>query len=544
MGKDSYRFIAIFFSSFVVMAHGGQLRAQGHASARVEALGGDAVTGIVRDTLTDIYLSPAFLASCDRFTINYGQRRSPELYLGFPNLHKENRYAAPFTRLSYYSIIEEDRSNELTAYGIGIGSWRLAASVEWRLGYTERSNPDYYSYSGYVGDISQTYYHLAETTDSRYVRADITAARELGLRIGGSTAENEHSRTLIQNAQRFGIVVDPYELIQEYRSYDYEMLDDTRSISGGFAQAGLLHGSDGSIRSLDLRVARYDIYLRESAHDILSRTWNDEWGDPESYERSELQWRDDRYGTMWSYDITGRIWSETGIRIVAGLGFEHMAYDTKWRDILYKYDWQPWAYSYQEWDYVATMVFDGEGEYTGMRAFLELGRAARLRDDLEITAGIHAAVETHRTEEEPTARITLCSTVNGSLFAAELEKQLVLTTEWTETVLGIPAAIEFEPAHWVSIWTGFMVYSRYFKLDDEMPDVDVRKLENITSYLELEDYASLYEVFQMEDVTVASTATVGVSLHYRDRFFVDLYTASDITPDDLARYVLDVRYAF
>jgi hypothetical protein len=550
MGQHSYRFtVAVFL--LIMIASAGEAAGQGHASARIEALGGSAMTGIVRDTLTDIYLSPAFLASCERLTINYGQRRSPELHLGFPNLHKESHYGAPFTDRSYYSIIAGNRSNEITTYGARIGTWRLAASVEWHLDYNEQSNPYGFSYNNSIPNVTQTYRHLTKKKDNRYVRADITAARELsggyalGLRIGGSTAKVEDSRTAIESTQKFGILIDPYELDQEYRGYGYDMREKIRSRSGGFVQAGLLHSSDGSFRSVDLRVTRYDTYLRESLHDITSRTWYDEWGDPDIYERTEQKWRDERYGSMWSYDFTGRIWSETGIRLFAGLGFEHMTYSTKWRDLYYKYDWKPLSYyEWDEWDQRATMVFDGEGDYAGLRACLKIGKAKRLRDDLEITVGIHSWAEKHWTEEKPLACITLYSLIDGSLFYADLDKPLELSTNWIEAGFGIPAAIEFEPAHWISIWSGFRVYTRYRRFDDEMPEIDARYLGNITSYLELEDYTPAYDTYRLDDVDVGSTATVGVSLHYRDRFFVDIYTGSDVTPDYLTNYILDVRYVF
>ncbi len=38
--------------------------------------------------------------------------------------------------------------------------------------------------------------------------------------------------------------------------------------------------------------------------------------------------------------------------------------------------------------------------------------------------------------------------------------------------------------------------------------------------------------------------TLGFSLHYRDKFFVDVYTASEIIPTYLNNNIIDVRYAF
>ncbi|HVO77089.1 MAG TPA: hypothetical protein VMT60_03805, partial [Candidatus Bathyarchaeia archaeon] len=41
-----------------------------------------------------------------------------------------------------------------------------------------------------------------------------------------------------------------------------------------------------------------------------------------------------------------------------------------------------------------------------------------------------------------------------------------------------------------------------------------------------------------------SSLTLGFSLHYRDRFFIDVYTDTDIIPQYLADNLIDVRYVF
>ena len=177
MGKHSYRLIVVIFV-FIMISGTSDAAGQGHSSARVEALGGDAVTGIVRDTLTDIYLSPAFLASCDRLTINYGQRRSPELYLGFPNLNNNSSFRYHLTYIS------PGTSNEITLYGIGLGEWRFAASAEWQIDYAERSNPSYSSF-GHFPEIQQNTRHEKTKNNNRYVRIDLSAAEAVAQQVPG-----------------------------------------------------------------------------------------------------------------------------------------------------------------------------------------------------------------------------------------------------------------------------------------------------------------------------------------------------------------------
>ncbi|HEY5132578.1 MAG TPA: hypothetical protein VII85_02710, partial [Candidatus Krumholzibacteriaceae bacterium] len=41
-----------------------------------------------------------------------------------------------------------------------------------------------------------------------------------------------------------------------------------------------------------------------------------------------------------------------------------------------------------------------------------------------------------------------------------------------------------------------------------------------------------------------STVTLGFSLHYRERFFIDVYSQSAIIPGNLQSSLIDVRYVF
>ena len=190
------------------------------------------------------------------------------------------------------------------------------------------------------------------------------------------------------------------------------------------------------------------------------------------------------------------------------------------------------------------MEFDGDGDYNGFKAFARFGKSKSLRDGLELTVGLGASMSRRWSEEMPVADFACYSLQDGSLFAISLDEPLEISTDRIYTRLDIPIAIDFEPAHWVSVWSGFRIYATYRRLDDTIPEIDARSLENIESYLDLEDYTPVYNTFRLDDTDLSSAATIGISLHYRNRFFVDLYTGSDVTPDNLTSYILDVRYIF
>lgn len=547
MRKNSYYSLIAGFL-YLMIAIAGEAAGQGNPSARVEALGGSSMTGIVRDTLTDIYLSPAFLTSCDRLTINYGQRRSRELHFGFPVLDK-NAYIWRWPSEDvYYTLIESTSSNEIALYGIGLGEWRFAASAEWRYDQTESSNPGNYGYYEFLPDIRQATEYRTNSYQERYIRADLSAARRLsddyslGIRIGGTTSKHERIPTSVQMTIEYEADTEPYELVLDSRRYNYTETDEIKCFSGAFAQAGLLKDSGSELEGIDLRISYNDVYYRKSEHIIGSHTYYDYEGEPEEYSRNETKWRDERYGTMWSYDLMARLSPGSGLRFFAGLGYEHMKYETAWDDLASTYGWE--QYYNSEWDGRASMDFDGDGDYSGINAFFKVGKSKSLRNDLEMTAGLHAWMKKRWSEEKPVAYITYYSLIDGSIFDFSLEKPLEISTDRIDAGLDIPIAIDYEPARWVSVWSGFRVYMRYKRLDDKIPEIDARSLENIASYMEMEDYAPAYDEFRLDDIFVSSTATVGVSLHYDNRFFVDLYTGSDVTPHNLNNYILDVRYAF
>ena len=546
MKVDSYR-ASIVISIFSMLLWAVNVTAQGHPSARVYALGGSSFTGIVRDTLTDIYLSPTFLAACDRLTINYGQRQSPALHLCFPMPAKGssfNSIADPW----YYRHIGSARSSEVVLYGIAVGAWRLAGSAEWRYSHSEESSPNA-RYSS-IGSFNPTQYMELETRTrgSRYVRGILSAARELssgyrlGIRVGGSNSASEDGYIDTESYYSIDTYSDPYDLVPDYRRYNYRDQGAVLYSTQAYGQMGLLREGPEGLWGIDGRIARNDIYAKIERREVHSFTEYDMAGNPDEYEREEIAWRDERSGALWSYDLFIRRAPASGLRLFAGVGFEHMGYETVWRDRASLHSWIYNAYS--DSDTRAAMVFDGEGDCTGLSAFLKMGTARRLSDEIELTIGLNASARRRWTEERPTARISYYMLENGSSLSFSTEKPIDITTDRFDASITVPLAIEFEPARWVSIWSGFSVGAAYERFDDVVPELDALSFDNIASYLDLELFPTHCWIFRRDDIEAVYTATVGASLHYEDRLYVDIYTGSDLTPDNLINYILDVRYAF
>lgn len=528
----------IILLTLIPLASGAALGQQ-YPSARIESLGGSALSGIIPDTLTDIHLNPAYLHRCSGLTINYGQRRTGNLQLRFPRMIGENLSR---DYINSYNV------TELTLLGIRAGSWKIGLSAGWFADFLDNTVPGntthiYYDY------IIETYAINSYHRDNHNYRVDLSLSREItpataiGIRVGGFHRTYIYERAI--QRQRFEFDIDDLELddLIEYESNSHERTDNHKQVASFFLQAGLLTDSGGSDRSILLQVSRNEIYSKYSDKGIYATTFYDQFGRAARYEYGNEHYRDEREGVLWTYDIMGRFSLPNGMRIFAGGGYERMKYETGWIDSRLEYEWfDDWVI--QESEIMTSLLFDGEEEYRGFNFFLKAGRTTELRERLRLTAGMHGYMRWSRSKEDPVALITLYSRVDSALITVPLERKLEISTETTDAALSIPLAIEYEPAGWISIWSGFRIYATYRREKDRLPWISA---VDVINYLDPSMILSYLEDMGMkteDDVDISSTATFGLSIHYHDRFFVDLHTASDITPDSIDRYILDVRYAF
>jgi hypothetical protein len=513
-------------------------RAQQHPSARIEALGGDAISGIVPDTLTDIYLNPAYLHRCRRLTINYGQRKTEDFLMRFPRALYLNK------RQLFRDTMNSSSLTEISLYGISVGPWRMGLSAAWQLDYEDDSIPEYTTYY-WDNSISNRTENDLVHRDRHDYRFDISISHELsstgsiGFRAGGYQRKYANKNTGERLTIDFMIEEDSNEITTESKSYYCDDTDDHKRVTSFYLQAGLLEGE----RSILLQAARHEIYSRNLSRDIISRTNYDEYSYPYRLSRDEVYYRDERSGVLWHYELRGRASLPFGIRLYAGGWFEHMTYDTDWFDRDHEYDWTE-GWEYEEREERVSFEFDDEGDYKGFSLFLKAGRRAELRSDLKVTTGLHGYVRWMRSEENPIALVTVYSSVGPAFISFPIESQIRISTESTLAGLSLPLAIEYEPARWIAIWSGFRVYATYRKERDYLPHIGLGDLLNFLDPSSVASFLDRESPRSVDDVAIDSSASIGFSIHYRNKFFVDLYTGSDLTPDYISNYILDVRYAF
>ena len=522
----------------IVLAPAGS-RAQQYPSARIESLGGDAVSGIIPDTLTDIYLNPAYLYRCPRLTINYGQRRTGTFQIRFPRI---------LVRRLVRNNINSYDVTELTLLGITAGSWKIGLSAGWYLDYRDDATPGSNIYI-YTNNISEDYSIDSHHEDNHDYRVDLSISREIspataiGFRVGGfhRTYIYEHAN----QRQRYEFNIDEYgyEDLIKYEGYSYRKNDNHKRANSLFLQAGLLTDSGGKERSILFRITRNEIYSKYRNKDLSTATNYDQFGGADSYVYRDEHARDERKGVLWAYDIRGRFSLQNGFRIFAGGGFEHMNYETSWMDSYLRYEWED-DWMVHESEKRTSLLFDGEEEYRGFNVFLKAGRTTELREDLKLTAGIHSYMRWSRAKEDPVSLITLYSRVDSAYITLPVERKLGISTETINAVFSVPLAIEYEPARWISIWSGFRIYANYTREKDRLPNISAVDVINFLDPSTIVSYFDDIGVKTVDDIILSSTATFGLSLRYRNRFFVDVHTGYDVTPDYITSYILDVRYAF
>jgi hypothetical protein len=531
---------ALLLLALVFAAAGA--KAQQHPSARIESLGGDAVSGIIPDTLTDIHLNPAYLHRCRRLTIDYGQRWTEDFSMRFPRIVSSNSMQPQ--RYEFQSL----KITELSLYGLSVGSWRMGLSAGWYLDFRDSSEPEYtVNYSDF--NVTQNIRNTVQHRDHHNYSIDISISRALsaerliGFRAGGYHRNYANTTTQQRVIYDFEIVEEMNEIIRDHKTYVYDEQDDYKRVSSIYLQAGLAAGEGHGEKSLLLRAARYEIYSRCLSREIYSWTYYDPFENPYRYSYDDDGYRDERCGTLWRYDIRGRFPLPFGIRICAGGAFEHMGYDTDWYNIDYNYNWTD-GWEIEEREEQVSLEFGDEGDYKGFSFFLKAGRTVELRSDLKITAGMHSYVRWARSEEDPVALATVFSRLDSALINYPVESPIMIATESTDAMLSFPIAIEYEPSGWISIWSGFRIITSYKKEKDRLPNIGIGYIVDFIDPAFAASFLGQQGPRTVDGVSVSSSASVGFSLHYRNRFFVDLYTGSDMTPDYLTNYILDVRYAF
>ncbi len=548
--RNIHKFLLISPVLLALLLQANQAFAQGHYSARIYSLGGSAVSGIIPDYFMDLVINPAYAAIADELTVNYGYRSSPSQVLPFPYLN------------SYFKLQRSSTSglstSELTAYGIRISSWRFALAAEWRFDRFDETDSSFERTTnrwsdGFINDYSNNQY----INDSDYWRIDLSAAHSIGgehavgVRFGGS--EYYHSyyrrRSTLTESYSHSEYLDEIILRDEYSRDNL----DSRLFRwpSVYLQIGLLLGKSRKEPSeIVFSISRDPISSHYDNYYMSASQYYDQYSEIEKYIYHFDEWRDNRKGDLWTFNLSGRHTLPSGVRLFLGGGFETSSYELDWSTIAKDYKWDP-STTYN----INSNALYGDGDCKDISFFTKVGKTFSIHNKLDITIGARAIIERYWSDENP--RATSIITHETYLAHDSISCAQKLRFESTTTKLGFlcPIALEYRPSGYFSCFAGFAADINWKSKTDEytIPDPYSDILSSNTLFNRLtkiygdpsnQSYKMSKAKNTRDELDTRRLATFGFSTRYKDRLFLYIYTGSDLTPDSVTNTVLDIRYVF
>jgi hypothetical protein len=513
-----------------------------HQSARISSLGGDHVVGVIPDFYTDIGVNPAYAFFAGRLNVGYARRRIPSYAPSVPYL-MEGSGSYPGSSLMV---------NELSAWGIRLSSWRTAVFAQWAL-YRPESVSSYPN----TGFDNQAYSELREDWESSnndFARIDLVAARALGDRYAlGLRLQGRVYNHYASSMRKYGyegyydrLFVDLYNQRRETQ---------VRSFAGRRysldLQAGVVKSDDTSPRTdLAIKASLNRPDYRQERYELDISKDFDQAGALNEYSYYRYYWNDARKGDIWSLALTFRHSFDGGIRVLAGGDISTCSYETEWSN---SEERLAWGWTDTNWKVAG--AFDGDGTLLDGSCFFKGGKVFGLHRTTDLYLGLHGVFSRARAKEEPLAHYAIATDGEESTVRFDQANRL----ESTETLcdLFIPFSVEFRPSSYFTYYSSFILYAKWRKLSTAQPfpslftfrpPASVSRLGSARlagtssqAIVEPAAYSSEWE----RDLATGYAVTLGFSLHYRDRFFVDVYTQSEMIPlyyfDD---NVIDIRYVF
>jgi len=516
--------------------------AQEHPSARIYSLGGDHVSGVIPDLYTDITVNPANAAFADRLTINYDRR---SIY-GFAPVFS---YLSENPQLSYGR--DSYMANELSIYGLGLSSWRAALFAQVRLFKSE------YNWSNYQLDNNGTAVESQgrwSGGDSDFGRIDLIAARSLGsvyalgirLQVWGYYESDAGAN---------GSMGDWYEGLI-FTKLDEEWKNNSassylgRRISFDFQTGLVKKNSGGSQTELILQASVHPVDYQNQTASLSIRQYYDESQQVDLYDYHRDMWSDARKGDLWIFGLSMRHAFAGGMRIYTGGKISLASYDAQWSQFQQNYSWSG---QHIQADNILSGGFGCDGTLRGASYFLKGGKAFGLRDNLDLYLGLHGNFEWNHAEEEPIIRYS--ETHREDTSSVLIDEPATLEYTGTAASFYLPLSIEFRPSSYFSVFSGFTLYGEWYKYVTKEPAQSLfyysRPGGTVSNSRVLMAPASPQMTVHPTATATnwqrawdsGSTVTLGFSLHYRERFFIDVYSQSAIIPQPQSS-MIDVRYVF
>jgi hypothetical protein len=514
-------------------------------SARIMALGGSAVSGVIADHYTDLYLSPVYALDADNISLWYTRRGEPALAFvsGLP-------YAGAAV-LGAVSGMSYNPSNEAALYGLKLGAWRLALTSRWSF------NKDY---SDETKSLIQTRWGNEIRTSMRHRDADADAwlldfaaarpaggDRIFGLRLRGSGFYNQYCD--VSRIRSYSYEDSPFIDLRAYGKYE----DGQNYVSRRVAldvQGALGRKRDGRpIDEISVTVSMHRLVRFSQVTDFDLTQRFDSYGGTTHYSRSLIAGVDSREGDMWSLGAAYRRALSGGIRLYTEGSVAILSYDAATNassEIYY------WNYTPTKNDLFSASL-SGNGSVVRGAFAARAGKAFALHPtlDLYVTAG--GAFVRSACEENPLARYAYRE--DGEA-AFGLEAPVVYAFAETRASLFLPLSIDFHPSSWFSYFAAFVPHAQWSRVTGEEPFAspfvfyppaaawipDGRSGSALSPGQFDEPFAAVER--REEAFDTSHSFACGFSLHYEERFSVDVYTRYSVIPSYWNDLAANVRFGF
>ncbi len=520
----------------------GAARALEHQSARISALGGDHVAGVIPDLYTDIGVNPAYAFFAERPTASFARRWNPGFESSLPYLQEDWRRSSSDAMMV----------DEISAWGIKLSSWRTAVFAQWALDRPQgvTSYPETEMNGGLYMQLREEAYD--RTND--FAKIDLTAAREigdrtaLGLRIQARAYSYLDSEMTSRWYEEYSTLPDlsPEREGSEKRLQSYSGRRYSIDLQAGIAK----WGDDGprtdfainaSLNRTNRRWERYDLDIDKEFYPS---------NEIDSYSYYRYYWSDAREGDIWSFALMFRHAFDGGIRVLAGGNISTCPYETDWTASEERLRWGSWS----DVDEKLTGNLEGDGSLLEGNCYVKGSKVFSIHPTTDLYVGLRGAVARIRAEEEPLVHYSIRDGEEAS--AVQIDQRVRLESIETSFALSLPLSVEFKPSTWFTYFSGVTLWGKWRKVSAPGPIPSLftfrppaavsraggARLAGAASAAVVEPAA--YTTDWNREFATDASVTLGFSLHYGDRFFVDIYTESDIVPTYLDNNIIDVRYAF
>jgi len=477
-------------------------------SARIRALGGSTVAGIIPDTLTDISINPAYLSLVRTRKIILQINSDYPQHIYFPTF--QNYLASEFTR-----TIDTKR---LLLEGPKLKDWSTAISVMWHQDEYRETEPnvdqrvyeDEISYSINSEDFqkAQNLWN-AQIMLSRFISRN----RVIGLNFRSGSLYCKRLSTRSRYFEKYDYPLTEPEQIEVIEKSMREE-DTKKRVFNSSLQLSLITLNNDSVKSeVSLTFSRKDIYRDFLYEDSSSDTYfNTEVGILSDHDYSDRKKEEKKTGDIYSVSLHARRFTDSGIIILGNLGFSTGTFTSYWNNY-YEY------YHLERSESMDRTTYSCDGSYNRISVLLNGGKTFKLHKKLFATTGVYAHFEKTWTEEKPVIRYTynledLVDTVsvqNNSLHR--------IASNNLSAVLSFPISFEFKPSQHLSLYAAYVVQFIYeqkniFFKEPELT-MNIGDIQYLGYDIKGEENKSLY------DNTVI---TAGFNFRISNRATIDLYT--------------------